>query len=474
MAAEGAERDMRVLLFGTGAYYTSCKLFFSQVDVAALLDNDEKKQGTRIDGIPVLSPDAALRETYDGIYLLSIYAAEMRRQLEEMGVPAEKIFDLDEIYDTVGDYLPAWQVMPFLPEGREALFAGAGIVLLSPELDLNGAVIALFQAARLLQEKGQDIVLAAVQDGPMRHHFVRAGIPVFVDPFLRVAPLDEIPWIRQCRMLLVCTNLFYGLFRRYHGDVPILWWLHDPERLYQGKFCEKINECYSDHIRVYAVGTLALEAFQRRCPHWPMKGILRFGIADFYRKRRETHPSPKVTFAVVGTICHIKGQDIFLEAVRLLPAALRRTCAFWIIGVREETRFADDVAEMAAALPEVQCLGALDRPAMEEIYAKIDVLVCPSREDCMPVVTVEAMMNARPIIVSDRTGTAVFITEGENGCIVPAGDAVRLSEKMQWVAERPKVRQSMGEKARVIYEEKFSLSVFEKNLRAAIEEVLGQ
>ena len=92
----------------------------------------------------------------------------------------------------------------------------------------------------------------------------------------------------------------------------------------------------------------------------------------------------------------------------------------------------------------------------------------------MPVVTVEAMMNARPIIVSDHTGTAVFITEGENGCIVPAGDAVRLAEKMQWVAERPKVRQSMGKKARVIYEEKFSLPVFEKNLCAAIEEVLGQ
>lgn len=465
---------MRVLLFGTGAYYEQYKLFFSHVTVVALLDNDEKKQGTRIDGIPVLPPQAALRETYDGIYLLSIYAAEMRRQLENIGVPPEKIFDRDEIYDTLAEHLPARQVIEVLPEGSAPFFLQDKVLgVLAQDMEFNGATIALCQAVNILQKDYSHVVVISMQDGPMREKFLRAGVPVFVDPWLRIVSLDEIPWIKKCRMLLVNTNLFYGIFRRGSGRVPILWWLHDPEMLYQGKFCEKVDGFYSDNIKVYAVGTLAAEAFQRRCPHWPVRGLLCFGMEDFGRERKERH-SAKVVFAVVGSICYIKGQDIFVEAIQLLPTNLRQQCEFWLVGAREESAFALAVADKAATMSEVKFLGLLKRAEIEGLYSQIDVLICPSREESMSAVSIEAMMNFCPSIVSDHAGVVAFIRNGDNGLVFPSGDAAALAEKMKWAAEHPKERQTMGEKARVIYEENFSLSAFEKNLCIAVDEVLGQ
>ena len=464
---------MRVLLFGTGEYYQGYKYFFSRVEIVALLDNDWRKQGAVLDGIMIRKPEEAIHEAYDGIYLLSVYASEMRQQLLALGVPPKKIFDREQIYDTLREDLPERKMIQFgSGEESSGWREGKSVAVLAQDMEFYGATIALYQAVKILKKGYSDVVVVTMRDGPMREHFSQIDVPVFLDPFLRIVTFDDITWLKKCRLLLINTNLFWGLFRRHHTRLPIIWWLHEPELRYQGECCEKINACYSDNIRVYTVGELAKEAFRKRCPRWPMAGILKFGMEDFCQGHNNKKSGHKLIFAVIGALDPVKGQDIFIDAIRQLSDSVRTQCEFWVIGAGVNERFAAEVEDSAAFLPEVKFFGVLDRKAMEKIYGQIDVLVCSSREDSMPVVTVEAMMHDVPSILSDRVGTAVFVRDGENGLVFPAGDSAALAEKMTWLAENTEKRYSIGEKAREIYEREFSLTIFERNLRRVVDEAI--
>lgn len=464
---------MKVLLFGTGEYYQLYKWFFSRVEIVALLDNDLRKQGTILDGIPIREPEEAIRKTYDGIYLLSVYALEMRRQLLELGVPPGKIFDRDQIYDTLRDYLPERKMVQLAPMKQpfDCWEKEKSIAVLTHEMEFSGAPIALYEAVKILKKVYTAVIVVTMRDGPMVESFAQIGVPVFLDPFLWIVTLDDIPWVKKCSLLFLNTNLFYGFFRRNHTRLPILWWLHEPEMLYRGKFCGKINGYYSDNIHVYAVGEMAAEAFQKQCPHWPIVKILKLGIEDF-RQEPKKNAEDKLIFSVIGMLDPVKGQDIFIDAIHRLSDIVRKRCEFWMIGRDESERFAAEVKAQAKDIPEIKFVGMLDRCGIREAYREIDVLVCPAREESMSIVTIEAMMNCRPAIVSDHTGIAKFLRDGENGLVFAAGDAAMLAEKMEWLAERPRERKAMGQKARELYEEIFSLPAFEKELCAVVDAAL--
>lgn len=87
----------------------------------------------------------------------------------------------------------------------------------------------------------------------------------------------------------------------------------------------------------------------------------------------------------------------------------------------------------------------------------------------MPTVAAEAMMHSIPCIVSDASGMAGYITEGENGWTFTSQNIQELAEKIEWCCRHREETVQAGEKARMLYEELFSMEVFERNLLALID-----
>lgn len=103
-----------------------------------------------------------------------------------------------------------------------------------------------------------------------------------------------------------------------------------------------------------------------------------------------------------------------------------------------------------------------------ELYRDMDVILCPSLDDPMPIVCTEAMIFGKPVIVSDHTGTASFITEGVTGYVVPAGDARALAKAIvKAVADKDKLP-DMGRAARRIYDDHFTMQVFASHVKEII------
>jgi glycosyltransferase involved in cell wall biosynthesis len=125
-------------------------------------------------------------------------------------------------------------------------------------------------------------------------------------------------------------------------------------------------------------------------------------------------------------------------------------------------------------MPEVIMTGVLGREGVNEILEMADVMVCPSREDPMPTVAAEAMMHSVPCVLSDATGTALYIEEGVNGMVFESENAGELASRLEWcITHRGRLKQ-MGEKARKIYEENFSMKIFERNLLKCMDGVFAR
>ena len=190
-----------------------------------------------------------------------------------------------------------------------------------------------------------------------------------------------------------------------------------------------------------------------------------YGVAD----REE-----KIVFAVVGSISYRKAQDIFVQAVEELSPRERKKAEFWIVGSNIDMEIADIIKKKATQFSEIKIIPSMTRSTWEEESNNVDVLVCSSRHDPMPVVVTEFMRDKKACIVSDMTGQARYIADGVNGFIYQADDVSSLTEKMRWVINNYSELKAIGEEARKLYDEKFTMNVFEQNILRIIDEDISQ
>ena len=66
----------------------------------------------------------------------------------------------------------------------------------------------------------------------------------------------------------------------------------------------------------------------------------------------------------------------------------------------------------------------------------------------IPVVLMEAMATGLPVVASDITGIPELVGDGEEGLLVPAGDAGGFAAALETLARDPDRRARMGEHGR--------------------------
>ncbi len=125
-----------------------------------------------------------------------------------------------------------------------------------------------------------------------------------------------------------------------------------------------------------------------------------------------------------------------------------------------------------AGLPKnVELLGRVDDPQLNELYVECDALILPTRFEGMPTVVLEAMARAKPIIVSD-VGASGELVSPHNGYLLPPGDAGQLYNAVLAFASRsPEVRAKMGAYSYERVTEVFSWPVVVKGFEGLFDEV---
>lgn len=467
---------MRLLVFGTGEYYQRYKKWLANEDIVALLDNSPVKQNTTIDGKEVLSPQKGICREFDAVVIMSFYVKVMKAQLKSLGVEEKQIyhfFDLRKLVDLEKNRQGIECYGISRQEIRDR--ANISIALLSTDLAFGGTALALFHVAKALSEAGYSILFVSMMDGPLRERVEMCKIPVIIDANLQVATMRETEWLSDFRLIL-CNSINYYIFLLDRDfKIPVIWWLHDSAFFYDGVDKEALREISQENLMVFSVGPVPEKAIHRIVPELPV-GQLLYGVEDSAGNRDKRRKADgewedereRMCFVTIGYIEERKGQDILLRAVNMLEKSIREKAVFYLVG-QDTSLLAGKLKEQIEGISEMAVTGPVGREELETILNRADVMICPSREDPMPTVAAEAMMHSVPCIVSHVVGTAAYIKEEENGLIFESENASALSAKIKWCVEHRDRIERMRKGARQIYEQQFSMNVFEKKLTEIVE-----
>jgi glycosyltransferase involved in cell wall biosynthesis len=149
------------------------------------------------------------------------------------------------------------------------------------------------------------------------------------------------------------------------------------------------------------------------------------------------------TFVFAGAASRVKGFDLLLEAFARVHGAVPGV-RLLVIGP------AGDASSLlgASALEGVTILGPLSQVDLARRLRAADCLVLPSRNESFGMVVPEALAAGLPVLVSDRAGAAALVQEGQNGWVVPAGDAGALTRRMLHAAGSREELRGMREACR--------------------------
>lgn len=167
---------------------------------------------------------------------------------------------------------------------------------------------------------------------------------------------------------------------------------------------------------------------------------------------------------LVGRLVAKKGIDILLQAIsrsELASASVR------IAGDGPEQCRLQHLADRLGVSNRVEFLGAVSHERSLDLIRGAALFVLPCRtassgdRDGIPVVLMEAMAAARPVIAGQLPTIAELISDGENGLLVPPGDASALGAAISRLTNDPELGRQLGAAARARIAEEFS---DEKNL----------
>lgn len=103
-----------------------------------------------------------------------------------------------------------------------------------------------------------------------------------------------------------------------------------------------------------------------------------------------------------------------------------------------------------------------------------DVLVFPTLNDVWGLVILEAMQIGIPVIATREGAIPEIIEDGVTGFIVSKHSPDQIAEKLNFFVNNPDYIQKMGNAGKKRYLEKYTLDIFETNMKNVFEDVLNK
>jgi len=143
----------------------------------------------------------------------------------------------------------------------------------------------------------------------------------------------------------------------------------------------------------------------------------------------------------VGRLTAIKGLRVLLDAFGQW-ADRTPVLGLTLVGDGDDQ---PALEAMAAPLGDaVRFTGYLSQAEVAEMLATADALVLPSFAEGVPVVLMEAMASARPVIATRVAGGSELVEDGVSGFLAAPGDAAGLADRISRLAGDPALRRRMG------------------------------
>jgi glycosyltransferase involved in cell wall biosynthesis len=186
----------------------------------------------------------------------------------------------------------------------------------------------------------------------------------------------------------------------------------------------------------------------------------------------DSDPSRKTRLLFVGSVSRGKGVMTLLEACAEL---VRTGDEFFlqVVGNFYPSEFEQDCESFindTGLHDHVKFVGPLIGDEKWRAFCEADIFCFPSsyKAENQPLVILEAMQFAVPVVASDWRGIPTMVKDGETGFIVPVEDSVALANRIRRLMNDPGLRTKMGEKARSLFLERYTVAVWRPAMESAL------
>jgi glycosyltransferase involved in cell wall biosynthesis len=181
----------------------------------------------------------------------------------------------------------------------------------------------------------------------------------------------------------------------------------------------------------------------------------------FIRRKREELgiSSGAIVLGTVGRYYPEKNYGMLLEVICIL----REECNPVLVMVGDGPLMNDFVrdAKRLGVLDNLRILG--ERGDTQNLYPAFDLFLLSSVREGMPLVVIEAMACALPVVSTNVGGIRNIVKDGNTGFLVPPGDASAMANRIRTLMANATLREQFGRSAR---------DFFERNL--SVEQMVGQ
>jgi glycosyltransferase involved in cell wall biosynthesis len=162
---------------------------------------------------------------------------------------------------------------------------------------------------------------------------------------------------------------------------------------------------------------------------WPKIRVVHCGLDAMYMSEPPERSPPADTLVCVGRLCEQKGQLILLQALRrVIDRGL--DCKLVFAGDGEMRQHIESSARTLGLADRIRITGWIDSTQVRDEILGARAMVLPSFAEGLPVVIMEALALARPVVSTYVAGIPELVQDGMNGWLVPAGDVEQLANAM--------------------------------------------
>lgn len=382
------------------------------------------------------------------------------------------------------------------------------VVFVSPDASMYGSSQCLYLLVKQLKDDGWQMLVTCPLDGPSVCNLRALGVPVHI--IAKIPPrsrgfaqssvgrklrnintrlrygLAHLSLYRQYRPDLVYVNTVHGseaaIVAKLQG-LPVIWHIHELGSYFSGG---------RGRIRMLAIKGLADSVIA--VSHAVRKSLIRHGVRDHQicvvyngisprlSTQVEANPAMQVLprdDVIVGTIGQItprKGVHIFVGAAAM-TLQTQPNVTFAIVGGasdQDQTYLAGLKEECIARGIAHKVIFAGYQADVAPWLARMDIVVLCSLEDPFPLIVLEAMAAAKPLVVTNSGGAPEAIENGVSGIVVPAGDPTAAATAISQLIGDDSLRSRLGQAALVRYLEFFTVERYVKNIQDIILRVASE
>jgi GT2 family glycosyltransferase len=361
------------------------------------------------------------------------------------------------------------------PGVRSATSEARGDVLLvSHDLSNSGAPRALLDVGRVLKDAGCYVCVCAPADGSMRDQFAAQGIDVIVDELLLTGNPSVLDFAAAFDFAIVNTAVTWRFVAQVSGSVPVYWFFHENELISE---LARNNHDFVGALRaaagIWAAGPLpARQVIKLGAPVQTLTyGVDASRMPGDARRRSE---DDSVVVGMFGSYEPRKGQDLAVLGVLGMPTEAKEKIRLELWGRVLDVAFANDVRELAAGCTQIYMGPELSPEQCLRQLADSDVVLVPSRDDPLPLVSLDALACSRILVVSRATGTSEYVEHGVSAFILEENSPQEIAKTLTEIVQQGDLCPDVRAAGRAAFEAHFSWERFTAQVHDLLAPELNQ